>query len=220
MHRRLNNVTHSKLDLEGQLGKVKTDLDGLKSNTSRSKKPHHDSANGNVTYAQFSDYRLEGEKKGLEKVLEVKAEVETENKLAGTVLEKAMVAGLNSNKNKASKSKKKKKKVGKMITKAGRRDEKTDFLVYAKILGTVQALLQDDKDEDDEDDEEDADKKKKKAKKVKDEEEDEEEDDDEEDSKEERRKKQSRKVKSQKVGAIFCCSLFLDNFKDFAHPLP
>lgn len=50
----LNNVTSSKLDLEGQLGKVKTDLDGLKSNTSR----------------------LEGEKKGLEKVLEVKGVVD------------------------------------------------------------------------------------------------------------------------------------------------
>ncbi len=35
LHSRLNNVTHSKMFLEGQLGKVKTDLDGLKSNTSR-----------------------------------------------------------------------------------------------------------------------------------------------------------------------------------------
>ncbi len=33
---RLDNVTHSKLDLKGQLGKIKTDLDRLKSNTSRS----------------------------------------------------------------------------------------------------------------------------------------------------------------------------------------
>ena len=79
LRQRLSNITHSKLDLEGQLGRVKTDLDGLKSNTSR----------------------LEGEKKGLEKVLEVKAEVESENKLAGSVLKKAI--GL---------KKKKKKKAG------------------------------------------------------------------------------------------------------------
>lgn len=68
LHQRLDNVTNSKIYLEGQLGKVKTDLDGLKSNTSR----------------------LEGEKKGLEKVLEVKKEEDDEDKIAGHVLKKAI----------------------------------------------------------------------------------------------------------------------------------
>jgi len=71
LRERLNNVTSSKLDLEGQLGKVKIDLDGLKSNTSRFENKDND-----LNY--WHKLRLEGEKKGLEKVLEVKTEVDAD----------------------------------------------------------------------------------------------------------------------------------------------
>lgn len=62
----LNNVTYDKQTLESQLGQVKQDFDGLKSNTSR----------------------LEGEKKGLEQVLKVKTtldddRIETANQVIG-----------------------------------------------------------------------------------------------------------------------------------------